>query len=193
MAVTRDQLDAIFTYHAPTDSEQEVAYTKVRLAGWALAEINAIAAFAVMIASRTLRTAACCSAETGVTSRMRKEWYRMFHGASRITLAQPTLFLPVDVSAAGDNLVVRGDPAMKIRVFAYFLVPSGVVSVRWKSGLDRVLSGLMNISTGAPLASQLGSETAGWLMETDPGQDLILNLSAAVQVGGHLSYQFDTE
>ena len=118
---------------------------------------------------------------------------RPFHGARYIELAQPTLFLPIDVSAAGDNVVVRGDPAMKIRVFAYLLVPAGVVTAIWKSGLDKQLSGRLPFSIGTPLASQLGSEQAGWLMETDPGQDLILNLSAAVQLGGHLSYQFGTE
>lgn len=38
MAVKREQLDEIFTYHAP-DDDQQVTYAKIRLAGQALCEV----------------------------------------------------------------------------------------------------------------------------------------------------------
>lgn len=38
MAVTREQLDDIFTYHAP-DDEQTIKYAKIRIAARALAEV----------------------------------------------------------------------------------------------------------------------------------------------------------
>jgi hypothetical protein len=38
MAVKREQLDELFTYHAP-DDDQVVKYAKIRMAGQALAEV----------------------------------------------------------------------------------------------------------------------------------------------------------
>jgi len=38
MAVKREQLDDLFTYHAP-DDDQQIKYAKIRMAGRALAEV----------------------------------------------------------------------------------------------------------------------------------------------------------
>jgi tryptophanyl-tRNA synthetase len=38
MAVKREQLDEIFTYHAP-DDDQQIKYAKIRIAGRALADV----------------------------------------------------------------------------------------------------------------------------------------------------------
>lgn len=38
MAVKREQLEELFTYHAP-DDDQQIQYAKIRIAGRALAEV----------------------------------------------------------------------------------------------------------------------------------------------------------
>ncbi len=100
-----------------------------------------------------------------------------------------------EISAAnnGDNTIVSGVTGKRIRVTGYLLVASGAVNAKWKSaGND--LSGAIPLAAQTVLPASVtpsfpGGASKGWL-ETNPGEDLILNLSGATLVAGHLSYEY---
>lgn len=90
----------------------------------------------------------------------------------------------INASASGDNTIVAAVASKVVRVISYVLIANGTVNVKWKQGATDI-SGLMplvvNVGAVCPEASR------GW-METAVNAALILNLSAAVAVTGHLSY-----
>lgn len=117
----------------------------------------------------------------------------------RPTVAQP-LTAAVSVALAGDAIIVGAATVYRIRVLSYMLVAAGIVSVQWKSGLGsgnlggvaRPLSGVMpmaannNLNTGQP-------DPLAWLFQTELAQPLVLNLSAAIAVTGHVTYTLETD
>lgn len=96
--------------------------------------------------------------------------------------------IPIDTAVSGDNTLVAAIPGRKVRVLGYILVGAAAVSVRWKSATT-ALSGAM-LAT-APLACQQSGSSFDTVpaLETNPGEALVLNLSAAVQVSGHLTFE----
>lgn len=101
---------------------------------------------------------------------------------------QTVLFASVDVAASGDNTIVAADATKKIKVLSYSLVCGGTVNVRWKSGAASNLSGAMPFVVNTGISSPVATPAGGHLMETAVNNALVLNLSAAIQVSGHLSY-----
>jgi len=100
-------------------------------------------------------------------------------------------FAKIDTATSGDNTIVTAVPNRKIRVINYTTIASGDVSIRWKSA-STAISGAMALATnGGAAPSGTGQSPSGHigLFETAPGEALILNLSAAIQVSGHLAYQ----
>ncbi len=101
----------------------------------------------------------------------------------------------IDASTSGDHTVVAAPPAgLKIRLQNYTLIAAGDVSVTWKSGSTEI-SGAMPLAANGGLAPSAGAETGTGLdgvLQTAGGEALILNLSAAVAVGGHLKYEVVT-
>jgi hypothetical protein len=99
---------------------------------------------------------------------------------------QSLLFASVSAASSGDNTIVAADTTRKIKVVSYVLVAAGTVNTTWKSGAGTSLSGAL------PLVSNTGAAMVGtgdsWLLETAVNQALVLNLSGAIQVSGHISY-----
>lgn len=94
-------------------------------------------------------------------------------------------FAPINAASSGDNTIVAAVAGKKIRVLAYTAIANGAVNARWQSGdAGSYLSGAL------PLAAQAGAAPAfgGGLLETASGELLNLELSAAIQVSGHLTY-----
>jgi hypothetical protein len=91
---------------------------------------------------------------------------------------------PIDTAVSGDNTIVGAVAGKKIRVLSYVLVGGGAVNARWKSGANN-RSGPLPLAANSSVAPPAGS---AFLFETNAGEALILNLSAAVQVSGHVSY-----
>lgn len=95
----------------------------------------------------------------------------------------------IDATSSGANTIVAGVTGKSIRVMSYVLSAAGAVVVKWQSkpsGSAVELSG-----PGLSLA-QNGGFTAphnpdGWI-KTVAGSALQLDLSGAVDVGGHLTY-----
>ncbi len=101
-------------------------------------------------------------------------------------------YAPIDINASGVNQIVPGVTGKVIRVIAYLFVAAGSVTAQWKSGAT-AKSGAMSMILGTPIsADAAGMVVAGreaWL-ETASGEDLNLVLGGAIQVSGHLVYEY---
>lgn len=100
-------------------------------------------------------------------------------------------FATISTSASGDTTLVAAQPGRKIRVVSYTVIAAGDVSVKFKSGSTDI-TGAMPLTTNggaAPSGSGLAPSGFAGLFETASGEALVINLSAAVAVGGHLTYQ----
>jgi hypothetical protein len=95
-------------------------------------------------------------------------------------------YVPIDTATSGDNELVAAVELKRIVVLTYTLVASGAVSVRWKSGASTNLSGAMAFAAngGVAPAGDVGCPQ----FQTAKGAALVLNVSAAVQVSGHVTY-----
>jgi hypothetical protein len=102
------------------------------------------------------------------------------------TTALTPKFASIDIAASGDTTEVALVSGKKIRVLAYRFVSAGAVSVRFKSGASTNLTGAM--STGAAGGGGGAAFNPIGHFETASGEALVMNLSAAVQVSGHLVY-----
>jgi hypothetical protein len=91
----------------------------------------------------------------------------------------------IDTVSSGDNVIVAAVTGKKIRITSYLLIPSAAVSLTWKSDSDEI-SGTMDFAALGG-AAPTGNAWAP-LLETAEGAALKLNLSAAVQVSGHVAY-----
>lgn len=101
---------------------------------------------------------------------------------------------PIAASSSGDNTLVAAAAGKAIRVLNYKLSFGGTVNAKFKSGASTDLTGLLY---GAA-AVNVGSEPLRWsegrmapLLETAAGEALVLNLSGAVAVGGHVTYEVE--
>jgi hypothetical protein len=101
-------------------------------------------------------------------------------------------FAVINATASGDNTIVPAVPNKYIRVLAYTALTDANVTIKWKSNSTDISGPMPILASGglAPSIGQLG--TAGYgtfgLCETEAGQALILNLSAAANVGGMITY-----
>jgi len=96
------------------------------------------------------------------------------------------LFNDIVASASGNTAVVSAVEGMKIRVLGYTVVGAGAVNVKFKSG-STDLTGVLTIA-GAGGGLTPGPSGLGHF-ETAKSEALNINLSDAVVVGGHLTYQ----
>lgn len=108
--------------------------------------------------------------------------------SSDLTRQQPLLFAAINVSASGDNTIVAADATRRIKVVSYAFVCSSTVNVTWKSGAGTNLSGAMAFIANTGIAPGTSSPSQGPILQTAVNQALVLNLSGAVQVSGHMSY-----
>jgi hypothetical protein len=91
----------------------------------------------------------------------------------------------INAVASGDNIIVAGTPNRRILVFLYLLVANAPVTVDFASEDGTILSGPYGINLNG---GNIGPFAQYGHFLTNPGEDLILNLSSAVQVGGHILY-----
>lgn len=101
---------------------------------------------------------------------------------------QTLLFAAINASGIGDNTLVAADVTKKIKVLQYTLISAGIANVTFKSGAGTSLSGAMPLVANSGVASPFVSPAQGHLIETAVNQALVLNLSAAIAVTGHLTY-----
>lgn len=92
---------------------------------------------------------------------------------------------PVNASQAGANTIVAAVADRVIVVLAYKIICAGDVVITWESGGGSILDGPCSFSANGGESSPDSERGHFW---TGRGEALILNLSGAVQVGGHLKY-----
>jgi hypothetical protein len=93
-------------------------------------------------------------------------------------------FMAISASLATDNVVVPAVVGKRIRVLKYTIVSSGVVGAKFRSGTTD-LTGTLRMSTYGGLG---GAYCPLGLFETNAGEALSLQLTAAIEVAGHLTY-----
>ena len=99
----------------------------------------------------------------------------------------PVLSAPINASSNGDNVLVAGVAGKAIIVLQYVYERADAVTITIKSEDGTVLDGPCGPSVvGGGKAS--GFCPVGWFRTTTLGDDLIMNLSSGVQVGGSLVY-----
>jgi len=96
-----------------------------------------------------------------------------------------TKTVSVSVAGSGNNTLVTGVAGHLYKVTSYALVANGTVGVKFISGSTDI-SGVMPLIVNSGVSATGSREDP--LLETLPGDNLIINLSAAVAVTGHLSY-----
>lgn len=107
------------------------------------------------------------------------------HSHADLRRGMELLFAAIDAAGAGDNIIVAGVTALKIKVVNYLLVADGAVTARWKSGSTSISGAMSFAANGGAMAS---ATPGSWLIETALGQNLHLNLGGAIGVRGHLCY-----
>ncbi len=90
----------------------------------------------------------------------------------------------VDVSAAGDNIVIPGVAGKRTRVHGLDLFLAGAATVQLKSAAT-LLTGVMTMTAWAKPLSDVTYFSGG------PGEDLIITLGAAVRCAGVIWYRQD--
>ncbi len=93
-------------------------------------------------------------------------------------------FASIQTNSSGDTTIVPAVAGKRIRVVSVAIVAGGNVSVRFKSGATWI-TGTMVFGQSGGLAHSF----EGGLFQTNVGEALIINLSAAVQVGGYIVYE----
>lgn len=100
-------------------------------------------------------------------------------GASRVQ------FAAIDAATSGDNTLVSGSAGNQIIVLNYLLVSGGTVNATFSDGTTPFSGAIPLVANGG--ASFPGDVDSPAFKVTE-GEDLILELSGAVQVSGHLAY-----
>lgn len=99
------------------------------------------------------------------------------------------LGVEVDISGEGDHVVAAGSPGESIKVWRIVLTcqkeGEEPVAVRLKSG-SKPLPGPLSLLNGGSIA--LGFDKRRWAM-TEPGEDLIINMSVDASLTGSLSLE----
>lgn len=94
-------------------------------------------------------------------------------------------FAVIAASSSGDNTLVSAVASKKIRVLSYVLVANAAVNAKFQSATGGDISGLLYCAANTGASS--GFSPVGHF-QTAANEDLQLNLSGAVAVGGHLTY-----
>lgn len=88
-------------------------------------------------------------------------------------------------STSGDQTLVTGVTAKKIKVVSLVMMANAVVNVKFKDSTPQDLTGLFYFSAKGGVV--LNNHEDDWF-ETAAGKSLVWNLSASQAVGGVLTY-----
>lgn len=106
------------------------------------------------------------------------------------TLPQNIQYAAISAASNGDNTLVAADATRKIKVQSYVIVAAGTVTTTFKSNAT-ALTGAMPLVVNSGVACPPVKPTDGSYFQTAVNEPLILTLSGAVAVAGHLSYYLE--
>ena len=107
-------------------------------------------------------------------------------GAVALGAGQTLKQAAISASATGDNTIVAAVTGKSLYVVSYEFIVANAVTTRWKSGTATNLGGAQTYAANSGMTRQ-GNPWSP-LFWTTSGEALVLNLSAAVAVGGLLTY-----
>lgn len=93
-------------------------------------------------------------------------------------------FAAITASASGATVVVASVASKKIRIISYVVVANAAVNVKFQSNASDK-TGLLYLAANGGVS---GAYAPTGHFETASGEALNINLSAAVAVGGHVTY-----
>jgi hypothetical protein len=101
---------------------------------------------------------------------------------------------PISVSTSGVNTLVPAQPGRRVRVLGFILNGAGPVNIQFLDGASNALSGILIIAAAggtinAPIAPPVVGSELYWMIGAI-SQSLVLNLSAAVGVGGMVAWDY---
>jgi hypothetical protein len=91
----------------------------------------------------------------------------------------------INASSSGNNTIVASVAGRRIVVTKYKIVAAGAVTVTFESSGGTVLDGPCAYAANGGVCEP---DSENGHFSTLPGEALVLNLSGAVQVGGHVKY-----
>jgi hypothetical protein len=98
----------------------------------------------------------------------------------------------IAAASSGDNTIVAAVAAKRIRVLRFELSASAAVNAKWKDGASTDLTGLFYAAGAGPMGDMDSSDGGrDYIFQTSVGNALVLNLSAAVPVGGVVDYTLE--
>ncbi len=103
-------------------------------------------------------------------------------------------YLAINATSAGDNVILAGSvyPNRRYMVLAYTILTDANTTVTWKSDATDVSGPMPLLASGGVsctsnfLTGSIG-QPLGLLQTLNGNDDLILNLSGAATVGGHIT------
>jgi len=96
-------------------------------------------------------------------------------------------YAPISISTIGDNTIVPAVAGKSLVVLSAKVTAAGTVNVKWRSGITD-LEGANPLVASSGYVLPAGTPGSGAYFPTAIAEPLVLNLSAAVQVSGHISY-----
>lgn len=103
-------------------------------------------------------------------------------------MSVPIKTAAIACSSSGANTIVNGVSGKAIRVLGYVIVANGAVNAKWQSAsADK--TGLAYLAANGGVVAPMAPLGGGYWFDTAVGEALVLNLSVAVAVGGHVTYQ----
>ena len=102
------------------------------------------------------------------------------------------LYESISLSTLGDTTIVPAIAGYRVRILGYVIAAAGTVSVQFKSG-SNVISGPMAMIAGSNITTHPSANTDQsemGVVQTNPDEAFIINLSVAVAVGGHINYKY---
>lgn len=99
-------------------------------------------------------------------------------------------FVKVDTASSGQTTLVSATAGKKVKVVGYALIAGGTVAVKLQSNSTDLTGAYPLVANGGIV--DRGQQDGGHVLETAVGEALKLNLSAAVQVSGTVSYYLES-
>lgn len=96
----------------------------------------------------------------------------------------PARFAAIQTSASGDTTIVAAVPDKRIILLAYNYMANGAVNVKWRSNTTDLTGLAYLVANGGKVCPFANT---GWAI-TALGEALVINLSAAIAVGGEVAY-----
>lgn len=103
------------------------------------------------------------------------------------------LYADINVTAAGNTTVIPAVAGKKVRLHQYVVITDTDVTLTWKDTGGANLSGPLPLAAYGGISSNQGAgsyQTPFGLFESDPDQGVVINLSGAANLGGHVTYTY---